>query len=730
MNVLITGGYGFIGSHTVERFCKEGHQVVVIDNLSTGKSAYVSTKHKFYKLDVVDTKCDEVFSNHRFDVVIHLAAQIDAAGSAADPMTDARQNVLGVVNMLNLSSKHQVKKFIFASSAAVYGHSDQLHQSEEGPVAPLNPYGVSKLTGEQYCRLWKAQYGLQTVSLRLANVYGPRQSVRGDGAVVASFMYEAAAGGRLTVHGSGEQTRDFIYVEDVVDAIYKASGFTSHDVINVSSGKQTSINQLVKAMQRLSPYVEIEHGPSREGDITHSVLANNRATTELLWTPLYSLEAGCQKTYSWYQAHAEQKSPRSRRKASKKPKEKIEWRLPRQLLAYVENILAFLLVLFLTNYMQGSGVEAIIDLKLVYIIVIAIVYGQHQALIAVVLACSLFIIDVRRSGTDLVALMYSVDTLIHFCFYIFTGVVLGYSIESKKLEIEFKDVQLKDQQQKFNFLQDMYNESKIVRRELKEQIISTTDSFGKIYTITASLDTLEPERIFAASVGVIEDLLKAGDVSIYALSKNQHYLRLLASSKDSQLNLQKSIRIDDSREVAEVIRSRTVFANKEMSPGLPMLMSPIVIDNRVIAIVAIYTLEFETLSLYKQNLLKVVTDLISSSLARAYQYEQALDDERYVPGTLVYNADFFERIIAGKRESRLKNNSEFVMLRVHNNHWQEQDWTYALGRNLRELDYMGTNTSGDLLVLLANTRRDEARYVIERLSALGAMAEILEDVAV
>ncbi|MCT4606505.1 MAG: NAD-dependent epimerase/dehydratase family protein [Marinisporobacter sp.] len=303
MRALITGGYGFIGSHVAERFYKEGHEIHIIDNLSAGDQENVKIKHKFYPLDIIDDKCEEIFSTIQFDVVVHSAAHIDAAASVERPGLDATSNILGLINMLKLSSKYEVKKFIFASSAAVYGNNEKIPLEEDSLILPISPYGVSKLTGEKYCELWKNTYGLETVCLRFSNVYGPRQSLKGEGGVVAIFMNNLFLGKESFIYGTGEQTRDFIYVEDVVDAIYKCCDYSHSQVMNVSVNTQYSVMDLIDVIKSLHGNMDFKHEKKRKGDILHSRLSNKRAKNELSWAPLYPLEEGIKKTYEWYKEY-------------------------------------------------------------------------------------------------------------------------------------------------------------------------------------------------------------------------------------------------------------------------------------------------------------------------------------------------------------------------------------------------------------------------------------------
>lgn len=726
MKVLITGGYGFIGSHTAERLHKEGYKIYVIDNLSTGDKENLKIKHKFYRMDVKDRKCEEIFANNKFDMVIHFAAQIDAAMSQKKPCFDAENNILGLINMLTLSNMYNVKRFIFTSSAAVYGDNVKIPLSEDEKCFPINPYGLSKLTGEKYCELWKNSYGLETVCLRLSNVYGPRQSIRGEGSVFSSFMNSIFNERKLLIYGDGNQTRDFIYVEDVADAVYKSMQFSISDVINISTNKQISINDLVDSLRKLHPSIEVEYTKARKGDILHSRLLNNKAVEELNWAPKYSLNEGMDRTYSWYKENLKKSKPKKMKKEKEKKPERFS--SIKKILPYIENLLALVVVFLLSKFSKDYGLDIDIDFKLVYIIVIGIVYGLKQSSISVILSCLLFIWEINERGQDILSLLYNADTLIRFCLYIFVGGALGYSIDIKKHEIDNKNDEIEEIKEKFDFLYDMYDESKLVREELQNQIISTEDSFGKIYKITSSLNTLEPEKVFGATVGVIEEIMKSKDVFIFSVSKTQNYLRLISSSKESKVNVPKSLKVQDFPEIERLIYEKKIFINRDLKKSLPIMMSPIVVNDKVLALIAIYNLEFEKMSLYKGNLLKVVSNLVTSSLARAYQYDQVIFEEKYIAGTFALKRKYFEQILHSKIESREKYSTEFVLLKLHELDWKNKGIPYKVEKSIRELDYMGVNDKNELFLLLSNTKEEEAQYVMNRLKNISIELEIVKEV--
>jgi nucleoside-diphosphate-sugar epimerase len=300
MRVLVTGGYGFIGSFVAEAFFLEGHTVSIIDNMSSGNQANVTFKHTFYKMNVEDPKCEDVFESNRFDVVIHLAAQVDVGTSMKNPVLDAKSNVLGLANILSLSNKYGVKKVVFASSAAVYGLNKDIPLKEESLCNPVSPYGMNKMVGELYCGSWQEVFGVETLCFRFSNVYGPRQGTVGEGGVVSIFMERALAGKGLTVFGDGMQTRDFIYVQDVAEAIYRGVEYDLTGIYNLSTNTETSVKQLVDTLATFTNAQEVQYLESKPGDIKHSRLDNSRIKRELDWVPLHNFEEGLEKTFQWF----------------------------------------------------------------------------------------------------------------------------------------------------------------------------------------------------------------------------------------------------------------------------------------------------------------------------------------------------------------------------------------------------------------------------------------------
>ena len=302
MKVLVTGGAGFIGSHLVDRLIQEGHEVVVVDNLSTGKRRNLNRAARFFKLDIQSWRLERVFRNERPHLVMHLAAQMDVRKSVEDPTFDAQVNVLGTLNVLQQSIKHGVRKVVFSSSGgAIYGEQEIYPATESHVTKPLSPYGISKLCGEQYLSYYQRVNGLQVVALRYANVYGPRQDPEGEAGVVAIFIQKLLNNEQAIVNGNGRQTRDFVYVEDVVEANLAAMGQDIQGTFNVGTGEETSINDLLRILvHHTNSTCKEVHGPAKGGEQARSVIDSGKLRQELSWESKTELSEGLKHTVDYF----------------------------------------------------------------------------------------------------------------------------------------------------------------------------------------------------------------------------------------------------------------------------------------------------------------------------------------------------------------------------------------------------------------------------------------------
>ena len=301
MRILVTGGAGFIGSHIVDSYIKKGHEVSVIDNLSTGDRKNLNPAAKFYQADIRDD-LSALIKEIKPEVINHHAAQIDVRVSVSNPIFDAGTNIIGTLNVIEAGLKNGLKKFIFASTGgAIYGEQDYFPADELHPTKPLSPYGVAKLTCEKYLYYYKHNFGLDYIALRYANVYGPRQNPFGEAGVVAILTHKLIRGEQPVINGDGLQTRDYVYVNDVVKANIKALGTEFTGELNISTGIETSVNELFNGLKAISAgKITPSHGPAKKGEQQRSCLSYKKAEDILNWAPETSVDEGLRKTFEWF----------------------------------------------------------------------------------------------------------------------------------------------------------------------------------------------------------------------------------------------------------------------------------------------------------------------------------------------------------------------------------------------------------------------------------------------
>lgn len=303
MNVLVTGGAGFIGSHITDKLVEKGFSVFVVDDLSTGRRENINEKAGFHEISICDPGLSKVVEDFRPSVIVHQAAQINVRKSIEDPVFDAKVNISGSVNLLEACRRLDVEKIVYASSGgAIYGEPEYLPADEKHPINPLCPYGASKYAVESYLHTYHALYGLDYISLRYSNVYGPRQDPHGEAGVVAIFTEKYLKNQAPTIFGDGEQTRDFVYVGDVAKAnVLAVSSNIKAGAFNIGVGVETSVNEIAGKLKKITcSKASPVHGEEVKGEVQRICLDIKLAREKLSWKPSVELEEGLSETVDYF----------------------------------------------------------------------------------------------------------------------------------------------------------------------------------------------------------------------------------------------------------------------------------------------------------------------------------------------------------------------------------------------------------------------------------------------
>ncbi len=305
MRIVVTGGAGFIGSHFVDAFLEDGHDVIVIDNLSSGHKENIDPRAHFLHMDLADPGIYQLIQQLHPEAIFHFAAQIDVRMSIAEPFIDAEQNILTSLRLVDTGLASGIDYFCFASSGgAIYGEANSGPQDESHPAGPVSPYGVAKLSVDHYLRTYQSHRGLRSCSMRFSNVYGPRQNAGGEGGVVAIFADRLVNGKPLIINGDGANTRDFVFAPDLASVASKLLNDRPMGIFNFGTGIETSISKLGEMMQKIAEISSpIQHGPPILGEQKRSVLNPGKAKRELGWESAHDLSTGLEKTLQWFKTH-------------------------------------------------------------------------------------------------------------------------------------------------------------------------------------------------------------------------------------------------------------------------------------------------------------------------------------------------------------------------------------------------------------------------------------------
>ena len=302
MNILVTGGAGFIGSHIVDAYIENQHNVVVIDDMSKGRKEFINPKATFHQISISDPRLANIIQNERIEVINHHAAQISVSDSVKNPIKDAESNIIGTLQLLQNAVKCGVDKFIFASTGgAIYGEQDYFPARENHPQKPTSPYGLSKLCVEGYLRFYKEQYGLKSIIFRYGNVFGPRQNPNGEAGVVAIFYNRLLNAQAPIINGDGEQTRDYIYVRDITHANLLALNLEGSDTFNVGTGQETSVNELTHLILEVAESdIEVQTSKKNNFEQRRSCIDYKKIQDSLNWSPKVSLKEGLSETFIFF----------------------------------------------------------------------------------------------------------------------------------------------------------------------------------------------------------------------------------------------------------------------------------------------------------------------------------------------------------------------------------------------------------------------------------------------
>lgn len=712
MKILVTGGYGFIGSHLVERLAKERHDITIIDDLSTGEEIDLKGKITFFKIGVEDTKCEKIFEDFKFDVVVHLAFKELPKEDNNENVNIYHTNNIGLSNILFFSQKYNVSKVIVASSYQVYGNQENLPIYEYNPIDLESKKAGSYLEREYFCKKYQDK-GLNLVILRLASLYGPRQPKNFVRRIITKTCKD-----EMRKYTIINEAKDYLYIKDAVEAIYKTCENPTSKILNISSGvsiKHSDIQEIINSA------VETDNKTTFKYIEKHTranyLLANQRATSELGWSPKYSIEEGIRKTVDWSIKKIDNnKNDLEEKKQTLFSKIKGKNFFGRAS-KYIENLILFIIfALLMVVFDRKLFIK--VDLFIIYIVIVNIYYGWGQGIIAILLSIVAHIgIQMGYENITVVGIFNNISKELYIALYFIIGGITGYLAERIKVEKSELQSELDRIKDDLYFTVDMYNKSIEIKNSLQETIESNEDSLGKIYNIISNLNNIGSEHILLESAKVFSEMLKTDSVHIYHLNSMKD-IRLAALV--GNIRHEKILSYEDYDFLESVIDKGKVFINEDFVEAYPMVCAPIVQDGLTTAIVLLDDLKFKRLTYQFLNTLKVLTYLVANAITRANECENSLNKQNNIKNKVVLKKDWVELEINEKRMNLSQDQLPICLIIFNKNNNEKNIKLYERIKDIfSESDYIVEMDNKKITILLFNTDKEEAIEIKTKLSDLG-----------
>ena len=693
--VMFAGLPRFLEQLLAACFRKEAWEV---SSLSANEEERPQKGMKTYDCALESAEAGMVFAVENLDLLIYRLER--------DPVLGVRR----LDAMLRFACASKVRRVFLLSGDEVFApHTTPTEQDEPLPqgetgalLARLEAQGLS----------WRAQ-GLSVSIVRLSELYAPGQT--SDDGFIGRLFSAALMNRPLPRYTEPEAVScGFLDARDAVYAIYQAAarGFDGAH-LHIGAPAATTMADLYAICREFFPRME-EAAVPRETQ-GRAILKSAIAEKELGWRPVRPLAQGLKETWETMCAMHDTRVADVRAMSRRARLARLQQRF----IPYAENLAGAALTAGVSALQGGTTVNAMtaFDFAFLYIGCMGLLYGKQQALIAAVLSLALLVHSLLGAGGDLVAMLYNPREFLHFVSYFFVAVLTGYFADRASYQ-QLADTRIKRRlQNRYSFLENLFKENLAVKDRLYRQIVNSDDSIGRLYRIVSRLDSVETENLFTQATSVTADILDVEDVVVYVVGEGGYYLRQKVRLGSRTGEMPRSLRVDDYPYLQEMLREKKIFVNRDLIKGLPDLAAPISYEGRVIAVLQIYHLDFEQWSLYEQNLLSITARLVSSSLGRAYAWEQETAGRKYIDETRILRIEEFQKVIEEFRERRrMQADYPVALLPVSIKDESYREIDHKIANSIRAEDFIGATADGVALLLpdVAGKTLDMVRERLEK----------------
>lgn len=647
-------------------------------------------------------KIKQVFSVHHFDLVVYdLRKNL------------GMQSVLYLEELLQLAAFQHSGKIVLLSGAAVFS-DNQICATETMATQPASKEGRYLARLEALALSWKKQ-GLAVTILRFPDIYGVEMGWKDN--FVSRYLYACARKENVPTYKAEEQ-REFLSVRDAAYAIFQTyeRGYTG-DYLHIAPNQALTYKDFFQ-MVRATIHGEIAVDSQQQGQFAQALLRPDLAQQQIGWQARHSLSEDLPTIYTDItQTLMRENKLRQQKRCKRRIK---EWK--NKVIPYVENAVGAAVMLGIMKLQNGQPVNPTVpfDFNFLYISIMGLVYGRRQAFLAVFCSYILLILsNFGQFGVGLIAILYQPEKMLHFLSYLVIGVLTGYVADQSKFRNEAARWQHLHDLGQYRFLRRLFEENVKIKDKMYRQIVNSKDSMGRMYHIISSLDSVEPEKIYNKTALVTAEILDVSQVIIYVVGKNAAYLRQKVRIGDRTEHEPHSLKVTEYPYLQQMMRDRRIFINRDLMKNVPDLAAPIIYEGKVIAVIQIYQMDFNKWSIYEMNLMAITSRLVSSSLARAYSWEQEMMRQRYVPDTQILKETEFIRVIEKIRERCQMQTGYSVMLaKVNLPGMTYEQIDRRIGSQIRAEDYTGI-LDQSVWMLFPDVDRTVWKSIRERLAQHG-----------
>lgn len=717
MNILITGYLGTIASGLVQEFSRDKNNKVILAGLRADAFDPSTPNVVLHSIDPAEPGFEEIIFAYRLDALVYLPVREEHI------LTQGNLNhgrVLdGLHHTLELCRELNKPRFIFFSSTEVFDNTDFASEKniQQSDASKLNKNLL--LTGEQYCRFYNKAYGLQTTIVRVPFTY----AIGDTTSLLASFIEQCKQEKGVRLPAPTAKACSFLHAGDIADFIRRLLDeeyLPEFGVFNLSPVQSITFGALGKQLKEKFPEVEIHY--SKQTLVGTQPINGDLAKKALNWINYHTLDEDLDDIILHLGKIGEKKVSllaKLREKISFSPK----------IAKWVELILGGV-IMQLAVYLTGTFIQfKYIDFRLLYVILIGSTYGIRFGLLAAVIAAASNLYSWYQLGLDWELLLYHVENWLPFALYLIAGAVAGYLWDKKENETNFANQQVKLIQEKYSFLYNIYSDIRNTKDKLREQLIGYRDSYGRIYSISRELDSLNSNDIYLKALDIIEDVMENKSAAIYTLDPSINFARLEVSSIDKAQDLSKSLDLNRLLKATSRIKEGKLYQNQTLEPDHPAYLFPVMNENKPVALIAIWEASLEQFDMYHENLFQVVCGLVESALLRATLFTEANLEKWYLPSTHILVPEKFTETLRIKYEMRNKNINDFQLLRVDKGKRSWEELSKIVSKGIRTTDYAGLLKQEDMAcyVILSQAMESDVDMIIARLVKLELDCLLIKD---